>query len=175
MSIAIIISSLPDYARDIRLNLESVLTPEGAPGLTREQIGAVALACAYSAGNKNLSSAVEAEFTGVGPETLEAAKAAATIMGMNNVYYRFVHLADDAEIAKMPARLRMNVIGKPGIAKVDFELMCLAVSALAGCGMCITSHMKELRSSGLSDEAIQSAVRIASVIQAAKQALAISP
>jgi alkyl hydroperoxide reductase subunit D len=87
-------------------------------------------------------------------------------MGMNNVYYRFLHLVEDAEYGQMPARLRMNIIGNPGIDKVDFELFSLAVSAINGCGMCIVSHERQLRKHGLSREAIQSGVRIAATIHA---------
>ena len=87
-------------------------------------------------------------------------------MGMNNIYYRFLHLVEDGEYATMPARLRMNIIGNPGIDKLDFELLSLAVSAVNGCGMCITSHEKKLRIGGISREQIQSAIRIASVIHA---------
>src|SRR3546814_9534653 len=87
-------------------------------------------------------------------------------MAMNNVYYRFVHIAANKEYGKLPARLRMNVIGKPGVEKVDFELWSLAVSAINGCGMCIDAHEHELRKGGLPTEAIQAAVRIASVVHA---------
>jgi lipoyl-dependent peroxiredoxin subunit D len=83
---------------------------------------------------------------------------------MNNIYYRFLHLVEDGEYATMPARLRMNIIGNPGIDKLDFELLSLAVSAVNGCGMCSTSHEKKLRSGGITREQIQSAIRIASVI-----------
>jgi alkyl hydroperoxide reductase subunit D len=94
-------------------------------------------------------------------------------MAMNNVYYRSMHLMEDPELRKLPARLRMNVIGKPGIAKLDYELMSLAVSAVAGCGQCLTAHLSELRKAGMTDEGIQSALKIAAVLQAAKTALAI--
>jgi len=87
-------------------------------------------------------------------------------MGMNNVYYRFLHLVEDAEYSTLPARLRMNVIGNPGIPKLDFELLSLAVSAINACGLCITSHEKKLRADGVSREMIQSAVRIAAVVHA---------
>jgi alkyl hydroperoxide reductase subunit D len=87
-------------------------------------------------------------------------------MGMNNVYYRFLHLVEDAEYAGLPARLRMNVLGNPGIDKLDFELLSLAVSAINACGLCITSHEKKLREHGVTREMIQSAVRIASVVHA---------
>ena len=87
-------------------------------------------------------------------------------MGMNNIYYRFLHLVEDEEYQTMPARLRMNVIGNPGIDQLDFELLSLAVSAVNGCGLCITSHERKLREEGVSREAVQSAVRIAAVIHA---------
>ena len=90
---------------------------------------------------------------------------AAALMAMNNIYYRFVHLVG-GDYANLPARLRMNVIGKPSIEKVDFELWSLAVSAVNGCGMCLESHEKVVRAGGLSTEQIQAAVRIASVVHA---------
>jgi alkyl hydroperoxide reductase subunit D len=166
--------SLKDYAKDIRLNIDGVLSEEGAPGLSEKQINVVALACAYATKNRDLIKEVESASAQVLDDAyLSAARSAATIMAMNNVYYRFLHLAEDAEISKMPAKLRMNVIGKPGIEKVDFEMMSLAVSAIEGCGKCITSHVHELRKAGASDEAIQSSIRVASVINAASQALII--
>ena len=87
-------------------------------------------------------------------------------MAMNNVYYRFTHLASDPQYATMPAKLRMNVLAKPGVDRADFELWSVAVSAINGCGACIDSHEKVLRKSGVSAETIQAAVRIASVVHA---------
>ena len=168
MSLEQIRESLPDYARDIRLNLGTVLTPQGAPGLTEKQIASIALASAIAARNVELARAVEEWARGKLDDTSVAgAKAAAAIMGMNNVYYRFLHLVEDEEYGKLPARLRMNVIANPGIDRLDFELVSLAVSAVNGCGLCITSHERKLREDGLSREAVQSAVRIAAVIHAA--------
>jgi alkyl hydroperoxide reductase subunit D len=83
-----------------------------------------------------------------------------------------VHLASAPDYKTLPARLRMNVIGKPGVEKVDFELWSLAVSAVNGCGMCIDSHERELRKAGLGAEQIQTAVRIASVVHAVAATLA---
>ena len=158
---------IPDYARDLRLNLSSVLTPQGAPGLSESQLWMTALASAIASRNAELARAVEAAASEkLEPVQVEAARAAAAIMGMNNVYYRFLHLVEDDEYAKLPARLRMNVIGSPGIDKVDFELMSLAVSAVNGCGKCVSSHERILRQHELGREAVQSAVRIASVIHA---------
>ncbi len=158
---------IPDYARDLRLNLSSVLTPQGAPGLSETQLWMTALASAIASRNAELACAVESVAAEVlAPAEIEAARAAAAIMGMNNVYYRFLHLVEDEEYAKLPARLRMNVIGSPGIAKADFELISLAVSAVNGCGKCVTAHERVLRQHDVSREAVQSAVRIASVIHA---------
>lgn len=166
--------SLKDYARDIKLNLGQVLTAEGAPGLTDSQIWQIAYATALSTRSQTLIDAIAADAaTSIDDTSREAAKAASTIMGMNNIYYRFLHLTEDPQFKSMPAKLRMNVIAKPGVSKVDFELMCLAVSALSGCGMCINAHIEELKKVAVSAEAIQSSVRIASVINAAAQALSI--
>lgn len=158
---------IPDYAKDLKLNLSSVLTPQGAPGLSETQIYGVALATAIAARNTELAQEIE-KLTReqVDEATLNGAKAAATIMGMNNVYYRFNHLVEDREYSNLPARLRMNVIAKPGIGRKDFELYCLAVSAVNACGSCIVAHERMLRKEGMGREAIQSAVRIASVIHA---------
>ena len=167
MSIEIIRDQLPDYARDLKLNLGSVLTPQGAPGLNEKQIAAIALSTAIAARNPQLAQAVESwARTQLDDAHVNAARAAAAIMGMNNIYYRFLHMVEDGEYQKLPARLRMNVIGNPGIDKLDFELLSLAVSAVNGCGMCVTAHEHKLREGGISREQIQSAVRIASVIHA---------
>ncbi|MCP1726336.1 alkyl hydroperoxide reductase subunit D [Natronospira proteinivora] len=168
MSVTELKQSLPDYAKDIRLNLSSVLKKEGAPGLSQEQVYGTALASAYASDNVVFARQVEALVKDeVAEETVNAAKAAASIMAMNNVYYRFLHLVGDEEYARMPANLRMNVIGRPGVEKVDFELYSLAVSAINGCGLCVENHEKALRKAEVSREAIQSAVRIAAVIKAA--------
>jgi len=168
MSLEQIRDSLPDYARDIRLNLGSVLTPQGAPSLTEKQIASIALASAIAARNVEFARAVGIWARGQLDETsVMGAKAAAAIMGMNNVYYRFLHLVEDEEYGKLPARLRMNVIASPGIDRLDFELISLAVSAVNGCGLCITSHEHKLREDGVAREAVQSTVRIAAVIHAA--------
>ena len=158
---------LPDYARDLKLNLGSVLTPQGAPGLSESQIASIALSTAIAARNTQLVRAIEAWAQPYLDDAhVQAARSAAAIMGMNNIYYRFLHLVEDAEYQTMPARLRMNVIGNPGIDKLEFELLSLAVSAVNGCGLCVTAHERKLREGGIGREAIQSAVRIASVMHA---------
>ncbi|HEV2700850.1 MAG TPA: carboxymuconolactone decarboxylase family protein [Steroidobacteraceae bacterium] len=159
--------SLPDYARDLRLNLGSVLATTGAPGLTERQIWAVAVAAAIASRHVPLARDLEALAAAhLSPEDLNAARAAAAVMGMNNIYYRFLHLVEDEEYKQLPARLRMNVLANPGIGKADFELLSLAVSAINGCGTCVASHERQLRQHGASREAVQSAVRIAATIHA---------
>lgn len=164
--------SIPDYARDLKLNLGSVLATTGAPGLTDKQIWAVALASAIASRNVAFTRDIET-LAGAHLDAtyLNGARAAAAIMGMNNIYYRFLHLVEDPEYAQMPARLRMNVIGNPGIDKQDFELLALAVSAINGCGTCVASHERTLRKHGLGREAVQSAVRIASTVHAVARVL----
>jgi alkyl hydroperoxide reductase subunit D len=168
--------AIPDYAKDLRLNLGSVLTVQGAPGLTAKQVWGTALASAIAARHVPLARAVEeAARVELDDAGIAGAKAAAAIMGMNNVYYRFLHLVGDTEYQSMPARLRMNVMASPGIDKLDFELYSLAVSAVNGCGLCIESHEKLLRKHDVSREAIQSAVRIAAVLHAVAGVLEAAP
>jgi len=164
--------ALPGYARDLQLNLGAVLTPAGAPGLSERQIWAVALATAAASRNPGFSRDLQSlAVKHLDAAHVSAAHAAAAIMGMNNVYYRFLHLVEDEEYGKLPARLRMNVIGTPGIAKADFELLALAVSAVNGCGSCVASHERQLRAHGLTREAVQSAVRIAATVHAVARVL----
>lgn len=175
MSLEILKDLVKDYGRDIRINLDSVLSAEGAPGLSDTQIYGTFLASAYATKSESLKELAESIVSEkISTEEIEGIKAAATIMGMNNIYYRYLHLLEgNAELKKLPARLRMNVIGKPGIDKVNFELYSLAVSAITGCGMCINAHVVEVRKGGIEDLGIQSAIRIASVTHAAAQALSI--
>jgi alkyl hydroperoxide reductase subunit D len=161
---------LPDYARDLRINL-GVITSSTA--LSPQQAWTIALTCAITSRNKDVAAAIEADASEqLSPEALTAAKGAAAIMGMNNVYYRFVHFMGDAsEYGHMPARLRMQVIGNPGIDKLDFELACLAASAITGCEMCVRSHEKAVRERNGTKEMVQDAVRIAAVVNAVAVAL----
>ena len=167
MSISDIKNLLPDYAKDLRLNLDSVLSESGAPGLSSKQIAIIAIASADAARFEPLQRAMHAQFrTVLGEGELAAAHAAAAIMAMNNIYYRFTHLVGDPEYQTLRAGLRMNVIANPGCDKIDFELASIAVSAINGCGMCMESHEKTLRKHEVSAQAIQSAVRIAAVLHA---------
>ncbi len=164
MTIETIKDRLPDYARDLKLNL-STLAAE--PALTDQQRAGAFVASALAARNAALTRAVLATFgPALSPEALNAAKAAAAIMAMNNIYYRFTHLVDAPDYKTLPAKLRMNVMAKPGVDKADFELWSLAVSAINGCGMCMDSHEKIVRSAGLTVDAIQAAIRIAAVVHA---------
>src|SRR5437868_4596714 len=164
MSLESIRAALPDYARDLKLNLSNVLT---ATTLTPQQLWGTAVAAAIAARNPTLRDAVLAEAAShLTPAALAAAKAAAAIMGMNNIYYRFTHLVGKEDYRTLPARLRMNVIGNPGVERVDFELWSLAVSAINGCGMCLEAHEHEVSAKGIGKEAVQDVVRIASVLHA---------
>jgi alkyl hydroperoxide reductase subunit D len=163
---------IPEHAKDLKLNIATVLSAEGAPGLAEHQILGVALASAIAARNPALLREVEAlAVPKLDAAQVVAARAAAAIMGMNNVYYRFVHLAGNPDYARLPAKLRMNVIGNPGVAKVDFELYSLAVSAINGCGACVAAHDKVVRGAGVTAEGVQSGVRIAAVLHGIAVAL----
>lgn len=165
MSIESLKQQLPEYAKDLKLNLSSLVTADAT--MTEQQLWGTLLASALASRCGAVIQAISEEASShLDEAAVNAAKAAAAIMAMNNIYYRFVHLSSDKQYQTMPARLRMNVIAKPGVDKVDFELWSLAVSAINGCGMCIDSHAKELLSKGVSAETVQHAVRVASIIHA---------
>jgi alkyl hydroperoxide reductase subunit D len=155
---------LPDVARDIRLNLQTVMQ---APSLTSAQRYGVAIATAAAARDTLLRDALIADARGeLGQDVIDDALAAATLMAMTNVYYRFRHLAGKQSYAEMPARLRMNRLGSPAASKIDFELFALAVSAVNGCEVCVRAHERVLVSGGMSEEQVHDAVRIAAVVHA---------
>jgi alkyl hydroperoxide reductase subunit D len=169
MSIDALKARLPEAFRDARLNLSALASEEVLAEPTK---WGLLFACAIATRNAEVRDAFAAEAAARLPEDVrQAARAAATVMAMNNVYYRAVHLASNTEYTKMPARLRMNVIANPGAPKLDFELWCLAVSAINGCGACIDSHEKVLRDGGVPAEQIQAALRYAAIVQSTAVAL----
>jgi alkyl hydroperoxide reductase subunit D len=173
MSIQALRDRLPEYAKDLKLSLGTLA---GETVLDETKRAGTFVASAIASRNPTVIESVIAEFgPRLDPAAFAAAKAAAAIMAMNNVYYRFLHLVEDEEYAKLRAGLRMNVIANPGTARENFELWSLAVSAVNGCGKCITAHEKVLREAGLTREQIQAAVRIAAVVHAVAVTLETEP
>lgn len=162
---------LPEAAKDLKLNLSNVLE-QGS--LSESQRWAIGLATAIATRHEGLIRAIAADAAlKLTPEVIDDAKAAAALMGMNNVYYRFKHFMNREEYEQSPARLRMQRIAKPASNKVDFELFCLAVSAIHGCEMCVNSHEKVVREGGMTVENVVDAVRIAATIHGVANALMI--
>lgn len=165
MSINALREKIPDYAKDIRLNLGTLASE---PSLSDQQKWGTFYASALATGQQDVVAAVAEEVADkLTDEAQTAAKSAAAIMAMNNVYYRATHLLSGSDYETLPAKLRMNVIGNPGVDKADFELWSLAVSAINGCGMCLDSHEKVVRKAGLTTDQVQTALRIAAVVNAA--------
>jgi lipoyl-dependent peroxiredoxin subunit D len=165
MSLDALREQLPAYAKDLSLNLSTLINETG---LSEQQKWGCFLASAYAVGVGPVVRAVEAAAreAGLSEDAQTAAKAAAAIMGMNNVYYRALHLMQNQEYRTLRANLRMTVIGNPGVEKTDFELWCTAVSAINGCGMCLDAHEGELRKAGVPNTTIQTALRIGAVVNA---------
>ena len=164
MDLEQLLNTVPEYAKDLKLNLGNVTRQ---PELTPQQAWGTAVACALAVRSPQLlESILDEAGKHLNEQSLFAAKAASAIMGMNNIFYRFRHLSSNEKYAAMPARLRMQVIAKHGADPVDFELWCLAVSAINGCGVCVDAHEKVLQSKGVGEEVILAAVRIASIVHA---------
>lgn len=172
MSIENLRQKLPVYASDIKINFGKIFEEDAFEGLTTKQVLGIALASAYATKNRVLMNAIQDHVTTIlSTEEVTAAKGAASIMAMNNVYYRFTHLSSDKEFSKMPAGLRMTFIGKPGIEKVDFELYSLAVSAINGCGMCMDAHVHEVAKTGVIKQGIQATIKISAIIHSMAQVI----
>lgn len=155
---------IPEYAKDLRLNLDALSRIES---LTPRQLWGAALASALAARNPEVVRAVEEEARPHLDEPARlAARTAAALMAMNNVYYRSVHLLTNPVYGTLPARLRMQGLANPGVERLDFELWCLAVSAVNGCGQCLDSHEHELAQRGAAPLQIQDALRVAAVLHA---------
>jgi alkyl hydroperoxide reductase subunit D len=163
MTIEELLETIPAYAKDLKLNYSTLVRQN--PELNEQQLWGTVVASAMATRSDDLTSAaLEEASQHLTPQALEAAKTAAALMGMNNIYYRFLHLTSNQKYETMPARLRMNGIRTHGIEPLDFELWAVAVSAINGCGKCIDAHEKVLKEKGVSEETILAAIRIASII-----------
>ena len=166
-------SQIPDYAKDVKINISTLITQENQI-LTSKQVFGAALASAYATKEKNLIKVMENEVQNIlSNDEINATKIAATLMAMNNVYYRFLHISDDKEYSQMPSGLRMRGIMDHKIEKIDFEVFSLAVSIINGCGMCIDAHANQLIKHGMSKTQVQMTAKIAAVINSAAQVLTI--
>ena len=156
---------LPDYARDLKINLGVITNPSS---LTPQQHWGTAVAAALATRQPEVIAAITtAASDALDAAALRAARGAASVMAMNNIYYRFLHFVGDGnDYQALPARLRMQMIGNPGVDPLDFELWCLAASAVTGCGACVVAHDKVVRGKGAQAQHVQDAVRIAAVVHA---------
>ena len=159
-----LLERIPDYAQDLRHNLGNfVKQTELTPNQTWGTVAASAMAARQALLTPTLMRMAAGQLT---PANLRAAQTAAALMGMNNVYYRFSHLAASGNYARIPGRLRMQGIRTHGGDPVDFEIFCLAVSAIHNCEACVRAHEKALLAQGVTEETILAAVRLAAVIHA---------
>ncbi|MGD1011250.1 MAG: carboxymuconolactone decarboxylase family protein [Acidimicrobiales bacterium] len=168
MGVPALKEALGDYAKDIRLNLDSTIAVSTLP--PQRLWGAVLATAIASRGRRVLLELAAQAKEHLSAEAFDAAKAAAAVMAMNNVYYRSKHLLADEGVGDyedVPARLRMQVIAtRGGVDASDFEFWCFAASAVNGCGGCLAAHERKLREQGVSKEQIHEALRIAAVVHA---------
>lgn len=162
MTLDAVLDALPGYAQDLKLSFAAALQQSE---LTPQQLWGTLVASAFAARHRGLLlTLTKAAQPYLSAEATQAAKTAASLMAMNNIYYRFHHLADHPPYAAIPSRLRRNGTRTHGVALIDFELWCTAASALNGCGVCVAAHEKKLRTRGVAEETILAAVRLASII-----------
>jgi alkyl hydroperoxide reductase subunit D len=165
--LASIKSAIPDWAKDIRLNLDGAIARST---LKREDAVGVALAAAYAARSTTL---VQAFKSGLSDTDATGVLTAAALMGMNNTYYPYVEMSGDEHLKTLPPQLRMTAYSTHGgIEQARFELFALAASIVGKCHFCVRSHYDNLKKAGYTTEQLRDAGRIASVVNAAALALA---
>ena len=154
--------SFPDYAKDIKLNYSKVLNENV---LNKQQLYGIILISSFATQNDLLKEAALKEVKDhIDDVMIEDVYGAYSIMSMNAIYYRFTHLATEYDYSTLPANLRMQYLSKHKIDKSDFEMLCLAVAVIIGCGKCINAHEVVLRQNKISNIIIQATARIASII-----------
>ena len=161
-------AAIPEYAKDLKLNLGSITR---TTALDEEQLWGTLLACAAATRSPAVLTEIGAEAADtLSAEAYNAALGAAAIMGMNNVFYRGRHFLGGKYDDLRPG-LRMNIIGNPGVDKANFELWCFAVSAINGCSDCVASHENTVREAGMSRETVLEALKVASIVAGVAQAV----
>jgi alkyl hydroperoxide reductase subunit D len=162
-------NALGDETKDLRLNLASVLSTSS---LDETQRYAVAYTSALFLSDTALADAIAAEAGDrLTSDVLADARAAAALMAMNTVYYRFRHMVGKESYAQRPAGLRMSRMARPATSKALFELCSIACAALAGCELCVQSHEASLLKEGLTEDQVHDAVRIAAVVNGFRTAV----
>lgn len=171
VSIEALRARLPDYAHDLGTNLALLVDD---PALDPEARWGCFVASACAVGEPQTLRAIDAAATAAGltAEANRAARKAAAMMAMTNVYFRAVHLMEGAAYQALPCRLRLNRLAHAGARGVTYDLSCVAVSAINGCGACLDSHEADLRGRGVEPTQIQAALRIAAVVSAVARTLA---
>lgn len=160
--------SIPEYAKDTKLNLDAVIKRSS---LSVEEAESVALAAAFATGNSKLWTWVHSQLAN--RVEADAALTAASIMAQNNVWYPYVEMADDEQLKGLPAQLRMNAIASHGgTTKARFEAYSLAASIVGKCHFCVKAHYETLKKEGYSVEQLRDIGRIAAVINSVSRVLA---
>jgi alkyl hydroperoxide reductase subunit D len=168
-----LIAQIPPYGRDCKINLQNILNQE-LQILSQKQVIGCALAAALATKEKKLIHAFSEKAKEILSENeLNAVKTAASLMAMNNIYYRFTYMTSDKEYAAMPAGLRMQGIANHGIDKIDFEMFSLVASIINGCAICVDAHEKQLANHQIDKKQIQMLAKIAAVINSIAQILLI--
>lgn len=159
------------YIADLKLNFKNSFESEY---LTKKEIGLLGLSLAVNANHAVLRRFFQdfARQEGASPEEMAEATACASLLSANNVFYRFRHFMHKEKYNEIPARIKMNIMARPVTGKEFFELMSLAVSAVNGCEMCVTSHEASLIELGAKEERVFEAVRLASVITSLSKVIA---
>ncbi|MDC3024152.1 carboxymuconolactone decarboxylase family protein [Alphaproteobacteria bacterium] len=164
MNIQETLNTFPEYAKDIKLNYSKI---KNESIFSKQQLYGIILVSSLATKMDDLVKAsLKEALDNIDATLIDDVYGAYSLMSMNAIYYRFTHLATENNYSKMPANLRMQYMNKHKMPKTDFEMLCLAVAIIIGCGKCINAHEKVLTENNISTQSIQSVARIASIVNA---------
>lgn len=159
--------SIPDYAKDIKLNLDSVINRSS---IDPEEAKYLSVSAAFATGNNKLLTFILANADNIVER--DAALSAASLMAQNNIWYPYIEMAGDRDLKGLPAQLRMNaILGHGGTTKAKFEAYSLVASIIGKCHFCVKAHYDTLKQEGYSVEQLRDIGRIASTINAISKIL----
>ena len=164
MNIQETINTFPEYAKDIKLNYSKIINENI---LSQQQLYGIILVSSFATKMEGLiNAALNEAKENIDTILMDDIYGAFSLMSMNAIYYRFTHLATENNYSNMPANLRMQFMNKHKMPKTDFEMLCLAVAIIMGCGKCINAHEKVLTENNITTQSIQAIARIASIVNA---------
>lgn len=149
---------------DLYMNLKRQLE-EGK--VSRGDKFLVAIGVASAAGSADAVSFLShaARNAGVDGQHAIDAVSVAAVCTIFNGYYSFRDLAEGEDFSAFRAPFNANTFMKSTLSTAQVEMICIAVSALNKCSMCVTGHMQKAKGAGVTLEQVDEVIKAAAAAQ----------